>query len=202
MIRLYKWFVGLLCTGFWFIFGYTTTDGESVAILDTPPFLIAYLLLGIGTFWYTHTTIMRAQEHPADPKLTILLIGASYLEWCMAISVLSISATGWFTRRSRALKAWVLVETFTAIHRLIYTFATSYSRYGIRDTSGSIPIIRHDNFAGLYFSVITITTVGYGDFSCVSDACRYAAALEAVFGYSLLALTITVAGIILRELWR
>lgn len=74
----------------------------------------------------------------------------------------------------------------------IFVFAYIYTQKGIvksgiyvdfadRGGDASIPVVR-DYFTCLYFSVVTFTTVGYGDFQPAEEA-RGVAALEAIVGF-------------------
>jgi hypothetical protein len=64
---------------------------------------------------------------------------------------------------------------------LIFAFS-----YGVMDAIASSPVLSHlgtDKHAEeVYFSFITLTTVGYGDISPVASAARMMSVLEALFG--------------------
>jgi Ion channel len=64
---------------------------------------------------------------------------------------------------------------------LIFAFA-----YGVMDAIAGMPVLSHigsDKHAEeVYFSFITLTTVGYGDIAPVAAAARMASVLEALFG--------------------
>ena len=60
-----------------------------------------------------------------------------------------------------------------------------YRIYGLRDTSNQM--IVHDPEISVYFSVMTLTTVGYGDFVPANYMSRTFAAIQAVSGFFLLA---------------
>lgn len=62
-------------------------------------------------------------------------------------------------------------------------FAVVFRQFGLQGAAG----VDHDPWTCLYFSVITWTTVGYGDVS-PSTASRPFAALEAMIGYIFMAL--------------
>jgi hypothetical protein len=47
----------------------------------------------------------------------------------------------------------------------------------------------------LYFSVVTITTLGYGEIQPINDAGKFFASLEAIFG-------IIIIGLFLNSLWQ
>jgi hypothetical protein len=79
------------------------------------------------------------------------------------------------------------------------SFALIFSVVGIHHSSGELCIISPDNtvienirvlFQSLYFSVITFTTLGYGDYIPTSEAGRLLAMIEAFGGDFLLALLV------------
>ncbi len=78
----------------------------------------------------------------------------------------------------------------------ISVFATQYEDLGLFSThclsSGCQATPVHDGTVSLYFSIITLTTVGYGDYIPDSNQCRWFAAAEAFSGYFLLALLIAL----------
>ncbi len=70
---------------------------------------------------------------------------------------------------------------------LLLTFAAVYSGFGLM-TNGAPPVPVNDLDA-LYFSVVTWTTLGYGDFSPPTEL-RLIAAAQAAIGYFYLGLTV------------
>jgi len=74
---------------------------------------------------------------------------------------------------------------------LIIVYAAAYSEYGLTDVLANEEV--HDFPSSLYFSVITCTSVGYGDMQprCTSLG-RLFAASEAFFGYLYMGLSIAI----------
>ena len=68
------------------------------------------------------------------------------------------------------------------------TMARIYSSYGIVNVNGDII---KDFYQSLYFSIVTLTTLGYGDFS-PTEQIKLVAAFEAIIGYFLLAIMIVL----------
>ena len=72
---------------------------------------------------------------------------------------------------------------------LLIAFAYVYQKVGIVDAAGpDAPHQTHDFGNCLYFSVITFTTVGYGDFRPMGAVARAMAGLQGLLGYVVLAL--------------
>jgi len=78
---------------------------------------------------------------------------------------------------------------------IIVAFGVIYFEYGIKDASSQS---RSSRLADcVYFSVITWTTVGYGDFVPDSRVSRVVAAYEALWGYiSMAALIAAIAAML------
>ena len=86
----------------------------------------------------------------------------------------------------RDVAGFALVALVT-LATIIGCFAVIYRQLGLSGTEG----ITHDPWVCLYFSVITWTTVGYGDFAPAPNS-RPFAALEAMVGYVCMALLTAV----------
>lgn len=65
------------------------------------------------------------------------------------------------------------------IFQLILIFGLVYEGAGILDHSGNLV---KDRLTSIYFSIVTFTTLGYGDYR-PSPTVRWAAAIEALLGY-------------------
>lgn len=72
--------------------------------------------------------------------------------------------------------------TFTAFANL-FIFANLYKAVGINSADG----VTHNAVDCLYFSVVTWTTLGYGDFT-PTESLRIPAAIEALLGYTFMAI--------------
>lgn len=87
----------------------------------------------------------------------------------------------------RWLELTLLVFNFAV---LIVAFAWVHHRIGLMDFSGPAPRGTTDFGDALYFSIITITTVGYGDFIPVG-AGRAVAAMQGLLGYFILGILVS-----------
>jgi Ion channel len=72
---------------------------------------------------------------------------------------------------------------------LIFTFAGIYKGHGVLTSNGIYEPLVNDASGALYFSVVTWTTLGYGDLVPLKDI-RLVAALEALMGYAFFGLTV------------
>lgn len=68
----------------------------------------------------------------------------------------------------------------------LFSFSTLYYLFGVYGENG---IVKNDWYVSAYFSIVTFTTLGYGDFKPVSTL-RIVAATEAVVGYFYMAITV------------
>jgi hypothetical protein len=75
-----------------------------------------------------------------------------------------------------------LMAVLSALFVIILGFSSIYYDDGIYDTVHHV-IIKHDKFVAIYFSVVTITTTGYGDFVPFNNFVRAIAAIETISGY-------------------
>jgi hypothetical protein len=93
-----------------------------------------------------------------------------------------------------SIKANIFLSMFLTVTSLIAFSACEYTYFGLRDTS--IPLdathdgIVRDGVKSLYFSVVTWTTLGYGDFVPANDFTRFFAAWEALTGYVVMAVLV------------
>jgi len=91
----------------------------------------------------------------------------------------------------QALNAVVLASLFGVAGTFIILFADVYKIFGLIDTGNNHQSEIHDPIIAVYFSFITWTTVGYGDF-VPTVSTRFFAATEAVIGYVWMGLLISV----------
>lgn len=102
---------------------------------------------------------------------------------------LTLMAMMSFVRSFRLDHAVPAAALLFQVAMLILVFAACYSLIGIVGPDGKDHLV-HDFGTCLYFSIMTLTTVGYGDFS-PSLYARPVAALQALSGYFIMALLIS-----------
>ena len=93
-------------------------------------------------------------------------------------------------------KIYSLIDSLILALNNILMFAFLYNEYGI--TNSDKLLIKHDYMISLYFSIITWTTLGYGDFTPTENT-RIFASIEALLGYIYTAIII---GLLINYLQR
>jgi hypothetical protein len=106
----------------------------------------------------------------------------AYIIFCLLIFTLRWTGYGIF--------AAFFLASISNLGNCIFNFAYIFTGLGLVGPDGNVST---DSSTALYFSIITWTTVGYGDFRPTSDS-RVFAAIEALLGTIFLSLFI--AGII------
>ena len=94
------------------------------------------------------------------------------------------------TAALRASRVKVAVFLFTVLTLVVIIGALMYVIEGPRNGFTSIP-------AGMYWAVVTLTTVGYGDLAPATNMGRFAASLVMILGYGIIAVP---TGIVTTEL--
>ena len=124
---------------------------------------------------------------PAGPSATwILLLGAIFclsFVWMLIFRLRVL--LGDPERRWRDLA--LLLGSFAL---MVLVFAWVHQQIGLMDMSGAGTRGTRDFSDALYFSVVTITTVGYGDF-IPTGAGRSIAALQGLLGYFILGIMVS-----------
>jgi hypothetical protein len=92
-------------------------------------------------------------------------------------------------------KVHIFLAMFMTVTSSIAFSACEYAYFGLRDTSIQLDPahdgVVHDAVKSLYFSVVTWTTLGYGDFVPANGITRFFAAWEALTGYVVMAVLIS-----------
>jgi hypothetical protein len=143
----------------------TLTLSVFTDISDWPPDTLGYIYLGFITAFIAYATIAVIREVLLADRVTIHTISGAmvvYLLIGLVWALLYVIAEG---RHPESF-------SFTQVNAI---------------ESGESP----DLLASLtYFSLVTITSVGYGDINPISDTARALASLEAVFGQIFLAVLV------------
>lgn len=123
---------------------------------------------------------------PGQPGLPITILGAVFslaFVWLLVSRLRSLLAHP--DRRYIELAMLAL-----NIVILIFAFAWVHHEIGLMDMSGPAPRATRDFGDALYFSVVTSTTLGYGDFIPLGPG-RPIAALQASLGYFILGILVS-----------
>jgi len=87
-------------------------------------------------------------------------------------------------------RALYTVLAVTSALTVMMAFCPLYFAHGLRSTLQSRVV--HDRWTAVYFSVVSMTTLGFGDFVPSDGATRVGAAAEAFVGYLLLGALLAV----------
>jgi len=145
-----------------------------------------------------------------NPKKILLIISSFpattvwfawyFGEWSLMVASLLLAVPimilyAYFNRGARARMIEILMLLFFYLPLVIYAFAKLYEVKGLLYNGETI----HSFHASLYFSVVTWTTLGYGDFQ-PEESVRLWAATEALFGYVCMAILIAlIMALLIKE---
>lgn len=132
--------------------------------------------------WHEHPIAITLSLFFAIAAIAAYFIKPTSNYWFFFLSATSLMATFYLLQIKLAEKkigVSILLMTATAVP-LILSYAMYYIQTGI--FFGDNDSISHNHFETLYFSIVTWTTLGYGDFRPVESA-RFIAASEALLGY-------------------
>lgn len=127
-----------------------------------------------------------AHRMGAQPGVAIPLLGVAFS--AAFVSLLIMRLRSLLAHPERRLLELALLALNLGI--LILTFAWIHSEVGLMDVSGPAPRPTHDLGAAIYFSIVTSTTLGYGDFIPLGPG-RPVAAIQAVTGYLILGILVS-----------
>jgi len=153
--------------------------------------LIPVALIGGLTFFQTELGFLRV---PGDAVFlgAMALISAIVLAASRDVAVFLIDAGLLLEEFFERIGKLVLpVYAFLTFYSLIVVgFAAIYKLVDVYLAGPHFRILNDDRAIGyseaLYFSIVTLSTVGYGDVAPVSDAVRVVASIQVVFGVTLL----------------
>ena len=113
---------------------------------------------------------------------------------CTAI-VPVIQSASFLTKKT--VSFFEIVQNLTIIPTTLIAYSILYYEFGLHGQicfdalPKCVPTNLHDGPTSIYFSVITLTTIGYGDFVPANASARIVAACEALSGYIIMAFLIT-----------
>ena len=148
--------------------------------LFAPAFLVVlWALILYGMRVYTGT----------DPSVTRILLLVSFA----VIYVAAIGSCLLAEECSTRIVARFAGNAFWLITFVIEVFGKIFATIGLHPTAASDPAyVDHSPDVAIYFSIITWTTVGYGDFVPTPSG-RFYAAAEAFLGYIFMGVALSAA---------
>lgn len=123
---------------------------------------------------------------PGHTGLVVTLLGAIFsgvFVWLLLTRLRSLLANP-----ERRLREFFLLAVNFSI--LILAFAWVHHEIGLMDVSGPVHRPTNDLGDALYFSIVTSTTLGYGDFIPLGPG-RPLAAIQALTGYTILGIIVS-----------
>jgi hypothetical protein len=153
--------------------------GKRYLLTTTAAFLAVFLTAGLWVGVVNRIT-------PGQPGLPVTIMGVIFsaaFVWLLISRLRNLLA-----HPDRRRIEMLLLILNLAI--LILTFAWVHHQIGLMDVSGPAPRPTNDLSDALYFSVVTSTTLGYGDFIPLGPG-RPVAALQALVGYLILGILVS-----------
>lgn len=126
---------------------------------------------------------------PAGVPRTLAVLGFGILFVAVFVWLLVSHVQSLLAARGTMWKHLLLIAVNVVL--LLLAFATTYQKLGIQDNTQSPATVSHDFANSVYYSIVTFTTLGYGDFYPTGLA-RPLAALQALTGYLVLGILASV----------
>ncbi len=166
----------------------------SVVMLFISEFFSQYV---IGFYFYFFASIICLIDVLGLAAIFYFL-GRFMLSFMTDGSPTSVSESGRIDPRNRWMVTFLIISGFSAV---IILFSSMYRLTGLggdcaENTSGNYILPMFDD---LYFAIITLTTVGYGDCHPVNGGGRFVASFEAITGYLILGLLVSSLSGIFRN---
>ncbi len=121
-----------------------------------------------------------------EPGLAVALLGAAFTVAFMWLLIQRLRSL--LLHPDRRRRELLLLAANFAV--LVLAFAWVHSQIGLMDLSGPAPRATRDLGDAVYFSIVTITTLGYGDFIPLGPG-RPVAAMQALIGYFILGILVS-----------
>lgn len=154
-------------------------------------FIVALLaVVATGMSYALHLAFGHTAPFSLMPALLVIMLA----------HVVFVREVRQASRRKTTAGRWVGLTYFAAFLAILITaYGSVFAEIGIRD-GGNCGCQSHDLPTGLFFSVVTWTTVGYGDVTATAPIARFFAAAEALNGYLVLALFIAALVPVFQDL--
>ena len=137
-------------------------------------------IVGIATIYFVYVvglavTVATIKETATDFWTVLLSQGAVFLTLILFAVVLLLRPKGVCMGRLIGLAILLAAIANIVCHGIIYSKVGLFSAVAEN-------VIQPDLMVGLYFSIVTFTTLGYGDYT-PKDGYQLVSALQALYGY-------------------
>lgn len=138
------------------------------------------VFVGIGSLWYSLVSVLPKGIWRSGFTISIAFIFCAVFLWSLFSTLQRIYGSAGNLWRELAISA-------LNVFLLLLAFALIYQKIGIVDTTRDGKLLNHDFWTCCYYSVMTFTTTGYGDFQPQGIG-RVLASVQALIGYLVLGL--------------
>ena len=147
------------------------------------------LFIAFGGAWMLSSSLLPDNEWRVAAVLGFGALFVGMFAWLLVLRVRSLLGGPDTWKRD-------LVLAGVDVLLLVVSFAWAYRQLGITDASGSEITVTNDFFTCLYYSFVTFTTLGYGDFYPIGPG-RALAVMESMTGYLILGVLASTAAQVL-----
>jgi hypothetical protein len=175
------------------------TKKRAARVATATGLLVAFLL--VGSSWVVLTEFIPAGL-PRD--LTLIGVGllfAGLFLWLLVDAVkalYSVEGFRWIDLGLMAVNLLLMLAAYAYIYNVLGVIDTT--RDGSPIIGGSEAQLNWANYGKcFYFSVASLTTVGYGDLQPTAGMCRVVAGSQALLGYIVLGVTASTAADIVQS---
>lgn len=149
------------------------------------------IIVGIALFY---VILMTMIDHSALPFHTVVAVAA--LAKTIVITMTTLKKLTKLTKICHSLERLLLVFGFI-IFIIVFSFATDYTCLYQFNQSAFVGVPEFSNtylfnlYHFFYFSVITFSTVGFGDITPVSDVAKFVVMLEIFLSFFIIVFALT-----------
>jgi hypothetical protein len=158
---------------------------------ESKPVIAAYIIYFLTvTIWTVSARLLEEGIIKFIAVSALTLIFTLTFLWLIRNNIRRLLEEGEYHRRA----VFAILVNFLI---MIHTYALIYSSLGIQNNTSDGDNIVHSFEICLYYSIVTFTTLGYGDFYPVGTG-RAVAAIQALTGFVVLGLVASTAVSVLK----